>query len=256
MKNKIKEIHNKLSYSKIDSFDSIISVSSFSSVLKDRFISELNKLDIDWDLEPTSINKLIKFNSKSSKQKTINITKEVNHLSQNSENLLNSQIGIDIQFVNDIPVVKDPWEDDFYKDNFNKNEIAHCLKKIKPFESFAGIFAVKEAIYKIDGIKKKDIKITFNNKGKPSSDLYSISISHDNGYAIAVALKNKKNYNNQLKELKSDILNINNKIKNQDSKNSANNKQFIKKTINKSNRLVGLTLLLIIIYTIIKDFII
>ena len=31
-----------------------------------------------------------------------NITKEVNHLSQNSENLLNSQIGIDIQFVNRI----------------------------------------------------------------------------------------------------------------------------------------------------------
>ena len=61
MKNKIKEIHNKLSSSKIDSFDSIISVSSFSSVLKDRFISELKKLDIDWDLEPTSINKLIKF---------------------------------------------------------------------------------------------------------------------------------------------------------------------------------------------------
>ena len=38
MKNKIKELHNKLSGTKIDSFDSVINTSSFSSVLKDRFV--------------------------------------------------------------------------------------------------------------------------------------------------------------------------------------------------------------------------
>ncbi|MDC0623331.1 4'-phosphopantetheinyl transferase superfamily protein, partial [Flavobacteriaceae bacterium] len=161
MKNKIKEIHNKLSSSKIDSFESIINTSSFSSVLKDRFVSELKKMKINWDLNPTTINKLVNnktTNSASNKSEII-----ISEIKSNK----NLGLGIDIQLISSLPVVNDPWEDQFYIDNFKKNEIAHCLKKKNIFQSFAGIFALKEAIYKIDGTEKNDITIKFSKDGKP-----------------------------------------------------------------------------------------
>jgi phosphopantetheine--protein transferase-like protein len=193
MKNKIKEIHNKLSQNEIKSFDSVISASSFNSVLRDRFISELKKNNIIWDLSPTTINKLVNANnniSSAAKDPKIEVVDEnINR---------NFGIGIDIQFIGSMPISKDPWEDQFYIDNFNKNEISHCLKKKNIYESFAGIFALKEAIYKIDKTEKLDIKITFSKDGKPLNDKYSISISHDNDYAIAVAILYEKQ-NNDLK---------------------------------------------------------
>lgn len=214
MKNKIKEIHNKLSSSQIESFDSVINASSFSSVLKDRFVSQLKKMNVYWDLEPTTINKLVK-NSKANK-----LVSTDSKLSVSETQIKNGMyIGVDLQFIGDLPVVKDPWEDQFYIDNFNKNEIAHCLKKKNIFESFAGIFAIKEAIYKIDGTEKKDIKLKFNKEGKPINSKYSISISHDHNYAVGVAVLNveKNNFN--------EITNINAKI---DENNDIINKLELK----------------------------
>ena len=201
MKNKIKEIYNKLSSSEIESFDSVININSFSSVLKDRFVSALKKMKIYWDLEPTTINKLVESGK---------ITKTVPNKSKLSisETKIDSgvHIGVDLQFIGDLPIVKDPWEDQFYKDNFNKNEIAHCLKKKNIFESFAGIFAVKEAIYKIDGTAKKDIKLKFSKEGKPINRKYSISISHDHNYAIGVAALNiEKPHLNEIKKLNTKV---------------------------------------------------
>ena len=198
MKNKIKEIYNKLSSSEIESFDSVININSFSSVLKDRFVSALKKMNIYWDLEPTTINKLVE------------ITKTVPNKSKVSisETKIDSgmHIGVDLQFIGDLPIVKDPWEDQFYKDNFHKNEIAHCLKKKNIFESFAGIFAVKEAIYKIDGTAKKDIKLKFSKEGKPINSKYSISISHDHNYAIGVAALNlEPPHLNEIKKLNTKV---------------------------------------------------
>lgn len=192
MKNKIKEIHNKLSSSKIDSFDSAISTSSFSSVLKDRFVSELKKMNIFWDLNPTSINKLIK-NIKGLKN-TVTDNKISKPQIISDKNIY---VGIDIQLIKGMPISNDPWEDQFYLDNFNKNEIGHCLKKKNIYESFAGIYALKEAVYKIDQTDKKEVKITFSKNGKPLNDKYSASISHDEDYAIAIAVLKVNNYKSE-----------------------------------------------------------
>jgi len=246
MKNKIKELHNKLSSTKIDSFDSVINTSSFSSVLKDRFVSELNKINIIWDLTPTTINKLTKKSlvSKPELNKSLTTIPEIK---------INNGIGIgiDIQFINDLPIVKDPWEDQFYKDNFKKSEIAHCLKKKNVFQSFAGIFAVKEAIYKIDNTEIKDIVVKFSKDGKPINDKYSISISHDHDYAVGVAVLNtKNNYVNEIEKLNNKINENNNFIKKLESKISVNSNK------NMSNFSIYFLIFIIFSYIIFKDFLV
>ena len=245
IKNKIKEIHNRLSLSKIDSFDSIITVESFSSVLKDRFVSELNSLSLNWDLEPTTINKL----TKNSKNKKISKSKLEDKLIQNKNKTSKSNIGIDIQKIDKLPVVKDPWESDFYKNNFKKNEIAHCLKKKNPYQSFSGIYSVKEAIFKIDGSSKSDLEITFDENGKPKSSGYSISISHDEDYAVGVALKNIDNSDElNIKKIKSKLDVIDTKIE-EIEKNIYLNKKEQKKYF---KSVLVLIPLLIIIYVLFK----
>jgi phosphopantetheine--protein transferase-like protein len=242
MKNKIKDLHNKLSTTKIQTFNCVISTSSFSSILKDRFVSELKKMNVMWNLEPTTINKLTKKNNTSS-----NIVSE-NKIVTNKEKFdKNVNVGIDIQLINDLPKSVDPWEDQFYLDNFNKNEISHCLKKKNIYQSFAGIFALKEAIYKIDKSSKKDVKIKFSKDGKPLTDKYSISISHDNDYAIAVAVLSEKFIkNSDLEKLNFDI---------EDNRKSilTLEKKIPLKT---NNKWIYFFMLLIIIYLITKEFLI
>jgi phosphopantetheinyl transferase (holo-ACP synthase) len=246
MKNKIKELHNKLSGTKIDSFDSVINTSSFSSVLKDRFVSELNKMNIVWDLSPTTINKL-------TKKKLVSKPELNKSLITIPEIKINNGIGvgIDIQFINDLPIVKDPWEDQFYKDNFKKSEIAHCLKKKNIFQSFAGIFAVKEAIFKIDSTEIKDIIVKFTKDGKPFTDKYSISISHDHDYAVGVAVLNTENNSlNEIEKLNNNINKNTNVIKKLESKININ--------LNKNKRFFIIYFLISIIFSYIfyKDFLV
>lgn len=79
----------------------------------------------------------------------------------------------------------------FVNSVFTENEIAYCKK----YESFAGLFAAKEAYLKAlgTGIDRglNTIEILHNEKGKPylngieNSDL---SISHDGEYAIATVI--------------------------------------------------------------------
>ena len=246
MKNKIKELHNKLSGTKIDSFDSVINTSSFSSVLKDRFVSELNKINIIWDLSPTTINKLTKKKLVSK----LEINKSLISIPKIKTNN-GIGIGIDIQFINDLPIVKDPWEDQFYKDNFKKSEIAHCLKKKNVFQSFAGIFAVKEAIYKIDNNEIKDVVIKFTKDGKPINDKYSISISHDHDYAVGVAVLNtENNCLNEIEKLNNKINENNNYIKKLESKISLNFNN------NKINLIMYFLIFIIFSYIFYKDFLV
>lgn len=244
MKNKIKKIHNKLSSSEIESFDSVINIQSFSSVLKDRFVSELKKMNIYWDLEPTTINKLVK------KREVTETVTNKSKLSVSETQIENGMhIGIDLQFISDLPVVKDPWEDQFYKDNFNKNEIAHCLKKKNIFESFAGIFAIKEAIYKIDGTAKKNIKLKFSKEGKPINSKYSISISHDHNYAVGVAALNiEKNYLNEIKKINTKIDKNNDLIKKLELKSISKLKKTYKDYI------IYFLIVVILFYILYRDF--
>lgn len=74
---------------------------------------------------------------------------------------------------------------------FTENEIAHCKKA----ESFAGLFAGKEAYLKALGTgincRLNSIEILHNEKGKPylnGIENADISISHDGDYAIATVI--------------------------------------------------------------------
>lgn len=187
MEEKIKNLYKRLTNKELGGNDSIISAESFSSVLLDRFVSELTKLGIFWDKNPTTINQLItsKSGGAESQSKTFSLP-DTQPALQTDDKL---SVGVDIQMVDKFPTVKDPWEEPFYKESFNEVEIAHCLKKINPFESFAGIFAAKEAVSKATGIHRENIWISFSEEGKPLSKLAAISISHDGNFAAAIAVK-------------------------------------------------------------------
>lgn len=184
MKTKIKDVYQRLTNKELANDDSVISPEAFSSVLLDRFNAELSKMGISWDRKPTTINSLTagKSNGFVSQTSLADVKLPVFKTDRGID------VGIDLQRINKFPIVKDPWEDQFYKDNFNDLEIAYCLKKEHPFQSFAGIFAAKEAVFKATGIERNTITITFNEDGKPMCEFASISISHDGDYANSVAI--------------------------------------------------------------------
>lgn len=109
----------------------------------------------------------------------------------------NTPIGIDIEKVSNFKEVSDYREDNFYKQNFTASEIAYCTLQPNVLQSFAGKFAAKEAIVKADNNYKKipynKIEIENNTDGKPSFREFSISISHTDNIAVAVAIKNNNN---------------------------------------------------------------
>ena len=110
-------------------------------------------------------------------------------------------IGIDI--VN-IEKFKEKLEKkDFESKIFTDNEIHYSKKKKNSLQTFAGIFAAKEAIIKACGFNLAYIlrkKIEIKHKGnKPivfidkNEAQLNLSISHDGNYALAICLK-KENY--------------------------------------------------------------
>jgi phosphopantetheine--protein transferase-like protein len=105
--------------------------------------------------------------------------------------LSDNSVGIDIELIDNLPQVFDFRSDPFYQSNFSPYEISYCLMKENPRASFAGLFAAKEAICKIDfrlgrqGFNQ--IEIGHTNNGRPFYNSFSLSISHTDEYAIAVA---------------------------------------------------------------------
>jgi len=103
-------------------------------------------------------------------------------------------IGIDIENITAMAPANDFREDNFYKMNFSPAEIAYCILQPKPYASFAGLFAAKEAIIKADNSYKSKtfnlIAIDHLPDGKPVFPGFQISISHTAEMAIAVAVKN------------------------------------------------------------------
>lgn len=102
-----------------------------------------------------------------------------------------SYVGIDIVELSEMPIATNFRENEFYKMNFTKNEIAYCVLKADPIASFAGLFAAKEAIVKIDDSLKSIpfhlLEIDHLPSGKPVHSKYDLSISHSSKSAIAVA---------------------------------------------------------------------
>lgn len=111
-------------------------------------------------------------------------------------------IGIDIVSIKRISKIYKKYGNTFLEKILNKNEISLVSKD----ETLAGLYASKEAISKAlkVGIGSElgflDIIISKNHKGAPSFELSSrvknnflfssssLSISHDGGFAIAVAV--------------------------------------------------------------------
>jgi len=179
---KIIEIVNKLSSKKSPKRNSVISSSNFTSIAYDRFISDISKYGLTWNGDSISIENLI--NSKNEKYDEEKTHLNLNHQTVNSEQL---GIGIDIQSIKDFPETEDFWKNEFYTSRFSKKEISYAIKRKNPIETFSGIFAAKEAVFKATGVDLSKIEIFWKN-GKPSSHFANLSISHDRQVAISVAI--------------------------------------------------------------------
>ena len=99
------------------------------------------------------------------------------------------RIGTDIVLISRIE--KSLESENFKNWVFTQGEIDHCKRS----ESFAGIFAAKEAYLKAKGTgidcKLNTIEICYDEKGKPSIagvEKSDVSISHDGDYAIATVI--------------------------------------------------------------------
>ena len=101
-----------------------------------------------------------------------------------------SKIGVDIVEISRME--KSIKNERFLKKVFTEQEIEHC----KSVQSFAGIFAAKEAYFKALGTgityPITDVEVFHNENGKPYLNVNSadLSISHDGNYAVAVVLIN------------------------------------------------------------------
>lgn len=99
------------------------------------------------------------------------------------------KIGTDIVKISRIE--KSIKKESFKNMVFSVNEISYC----KTAESFAGLFAAKEAYFKAagTGINKRlnEIEILHNEKGRPYINglpCSDVSISHDGEYAAATVI--------------------------------------------------------------------
>jgi phosphopantetheine--protein transferase-like protein len=178
----ITDLYNKLSGGKIaNGPNHIIKKSHFSSVLADRFKAELKKLGLIWNGQDITILQLLRPDNSEIQNFPL-----VNHGSKVHNK--DKAVGIDIQLIDELPDCLDYWEEEFYTSNFYKSEFAYCLKKANPKQSFAGLYAAKEAIYKTGSPLTPDqIEIDFH-QDKPIFFGYEISISHSGNYAVAVAI--------------------------------------------------------------------
>lgn len=109
-----------------------------------------------------------------------------------NQSINNSSIGIDIESIDNLPKTADFRNEGFYKDNFSDKEISYCILQPNPVASFAGLFAAKEAIVKANNqyknTKFNQLIITHDAQGKPTFEGISVSISHTNDSAVAVAV--------------------------------------------------------------------
>ena len=115
-------------------------------------------------------------------------------------------VGIDLVDIKRIKVAMDRYGERFTHRVFTPWEIEYCLSKINPALSFAGRFAVKEAVFKAigtgfaEGVKWTSVEVVNDRKGQPQVRLgrairnhignkkIIISLSHTGEYAVASAL--------------------------------------------------------------------
>ncbi len=104
-------------------------------------------------------------------------------------------LGIDIQAKSKMPQTSDYRTDPFYKRNFTDRELAHCIEKADPLETFTGIWAAKEAILKSGAATRSqsgelaNIEVVYDALGAPTHPGCLLSISHEADLAVAVCIR-------------------------------------------------------------------
>ncbi|MCH3910155.1 MAG: holo-ACP synthase [Bacilli bacterium] len=103
------------------------------------------------------------------------------------------RVGTDIVMISRIPVTKES----FIKGVLSPKERAIFDSRNDKAEFLAGRYAAKEAFLKavgtgLSGARLNEIEVLYDEKGAPvltyEGHEYSVSISHDGGYAISVVL--------------------------------------------------------------------
>ena len=111
--------------------------------------------------------------------------------------------GIDIEMVENLPVVPDYWSDAFYSATFTPAEIAYCLLKDQPLVHFAARWCAKEALKKCDlaylDADLRTLEVRLSASGAPylcavadghSTPLpFAVSLSHTTQAAVAMVVK-------------------------------------------------------------------
>ena len=115
-------------------------------------------------------------------------------------------IGIDLVEIQRIEEAINRYGERFTDRVFTPWEIQYCLSKINPMLSFAGRFAVKEAVFKAvgtgfsKGVKWKSVEVVNDPRGQPQVRLGKairdhigdknilISLSHTKNHAVAAAI--------------------------------------------------------------------
>ena len=115
-------------------------------------------------------------------------------------------VGIDLAEISRIREAIDRYGERFLGRIFTPWEIQYCLSKINPASSFAGRFAVKEAVFKAigtgfaEGVKWTSVEVVNDRRGQPTVRLgrgivnhigqrkIVISLSHTREYAVASAV--------------------------------------------------------------------
>jgi holo-[acyl-carrier protein] synthase len=115
-------------------------------------------------------------------------------------------IGIDLVEIHRIEEAINRYGEKFTDRVFTPWEIQYCRSKINPMLSFAGRFAVKEAVFKAvgtgfaEGVKWKSVEIVNDQKGQPQVRLGKairdhigdknilVSLSHTREHSVAVAI--------------------------------------------------------------------
>jgi len=110
---------------------------------------------------------------------------------------LNGSIGVDIQNIKELfpaGIPLDPKSDAELLGIFTIKELSYSQSRAHPLQTLTGLFAAKEAIQKCseDKLNLTDIEILPDANGRPHTSGYSISISHSQDYAVAIATNGDK----------------------------------------------------------------
>lgn len=156
--------------------ESGINVDNYHSILTyGDLLARLGKKEIQTTISPAGVKEI--------KPDTVSLM---------NQELMPAGIGIDIERTDRFPVVEDYRSDQFYLMNFSQREIAYAIIQPSPVQTFAGLFAAKEAVIKADAAFRSlpfnEIEIQHNKEGKPFFDGIGLSISHTGEMAVAVAV--------------------------------------------------------------------